>query len=206
MICNKYLYKYYYDLTDLYEYITTKPFTDYPGLYSGKQDVYADLIKAFGEDRLLPEQINTYVSTLFNEYLVPYHLFDTIIISPNEYPELNSKTYYYFEIEWHKWFGKFLAIFNRTQSKYIKLITLYEAEANNLMQDIKTLSINRYNDTPQNSGDYSDDSHTSTINKHETSTPLVTKMARLEEIRRYWRDIYEEWAKEFRGIFIEGAN
>lgn len=206
MICNKYLYKYYYDLTDLYEYITTKPFTDYPGLYSGKQDVYTDLIKAFGEDRLLPEQMTTHVSTLFNEYLVPYHLFDTIIISTNEYPELKSKTYYYFEIEWHTWFGKFLSIFNRTQNKYIKLIGLYEAEANNLMQDIKTLSINRYNDTPQNAGDFSDDLHTSTINKHETSTPLVTKMARLEEIHRYWKDIYEEWAKEFRGIFIEGVN
>lgn len=206
MICNKYLYKYYYDLTDLFEYIMREPYTNYPGLYSGEQNVYSGLVNSFGETNLLSAQMDTYVSILFNEYLVPYHLFDTIIISPYEYPDLQNKTYDTFDKEWHKWFGKFLAIFNRTQSKYIKLITLYEAEANNLMQDIKTLSINRYNDTPQNSGDYSDDSHTSTINKHETSTPLVTKMARLEEIRRYWRDIYEEWAKEFRGIFIEGAN
>ena len=206
MICNKYLYKYYYDLTDLFEYIMGEPYTNYPGLYSGEQNVYADLIRSFGETNLLSAQRGTYVSTLFNEYLVPYHLFDTIIISPNEYPDLKNIKYDTFNREWHIWFGKFLAIFNRTQSKYIKLITLYEAEANNLMQDIKTLSINRYNDTPQNSGDFSDDSHTSTINKHETSTPLVTKMARLEEIRRYWRDIYEEWAKEFRGIFIEGVN
>lgn len=206
MICNKYLYKYYYDLTDLFEFIMGEPYTNYLGLYSGKQDMYADLVNAFGENKLLPEQLDTHAHTLFNEYLVPYHLFDTIIISPYEYTDLQNKSYITFEREWHTWFGKFLAIFNRTQSKYIKLITLYEAEANNLMQDIKTLSINRYNDTPQNGGDYSDDSHTSTINKHETSTPLVTKMARLEEIRRYWRDIYEEWAKEFRGIFIEGAN
>ena len=206
MICNKYIYKYYYDLTDLFEYIMGEPYTNYLGIYSGEQNVYSGLVNSFGETNLLTKQMDTYASILFNEYLVPYHLFDTIIISSNEYPDLESTTYYYFDIEWHTWFGKFLAIFNRTQSKYIKLITLYEAEANNLMQDIKTLSINRYNDTPQNSGDYSDDSHTSTINKHETSTPLVTKMARLEEIRRYWRDIYEEWAKEFRGIFIEGAN
>ena len=206
MICNKYIYKYYYDLTDLFEYIMGEPYTNYLGLYSGKEDMYADLINAFGENKLLPEQLDTHVYTLFNEYLVPYHLFDTIIISPYEYPDLQNKPYVTFEREWHIWFGKFLSIINRTQSKYIKLISLYEAEANNLMQDIKTLSINRYNDTPQNSGDYSDDLHTSTINKHETSTPLVTKMARLEEIHRYWRDIYEEWAKEFRGIFIEGAN
>lgn len=206
MICNKYLYKYYYTLVDLFEYNVAEPYTNYLGVYSGEQDVYDGLKREFGEDNLLEVQKGTYASELFNKYLVPYHLFDVIIISPYEYPDLISKKYDTFDIEWHKWFGKFLSIFNRTQSKYIKLITLYEAEANNLMQDVKTLSINRYNDTPQNSGDYSDDLHTTTINKHETSTPLVTKMARLEEIRRYWKDIYEEWAKEFRGIFIGGVN
>ena len=53
MICNKYLYKYYYDLTDLFEYIMGEPYTNYPGLYSGEQNVYSGLVNSFGETNLL---------------------------------------------------------------------------------------------------------------------------------------------------------
>ena len=99
------------------------------------------------------------------------------------------------------WLTKFANVVNRTYNKYIKLINLYDAEKDNLMNDITITNTSRYNDTPQNGGAYTDDSYTTNYTEATQTSPAATKMARLEEIRDGYDDLYKAWADEFRKIF-----
>ena len=51
-----------------------------------------------------------------------------------------------------------------------------------LLDDVKSSSVARFNDTPQNSGDFSDDNHTSNITTTTSSSNVGTMMQRLNEI------------------------
>lgn len=98
---------------------------------------------------------------------------------------------------------KFIGVLRRTYNKYTKLISLYDAEKDNLMNNISSTNVARFNDTPQNGGDYSSDTYTTNITKQEQSTEGATKITRLEEIRQGYDDLYVAWANEFNKLFSE---
>ena len=74
--------------------------------------------------------------------------------------------------------------------KYVMLIQNLELNKSKLLDDVKSSSIARFNDTPQNSGDFSDDNHTSTITKTENSSNVGTMMQRLNEIEDNIKQLY----------------
>ena len=61
----------------------------------------------------------------------------------------------------------------------------------------------RFNDTPQDSGDFSDDSHTTNITQSSATTEADSGsiMERLDALYRNWRSILVDWTQEFTGIF-----
>ena len=59
-----------------------------------------------------------------------------------------------------------------------------------LLDDVKSSSIARFNDTPQNSGDFSDDQHTSNITTTTNSSNVGTMMQRLNEIEDNIKQLY----------------
>ena len=75
----------------------------------------------------------------------------------------------------------------------------------------------RFNDTPQNSGNYADDPHTTNVTDNEStsdgdfasntkrtnSTNIGTLMARLEEMYKNFRSIILEWSNEFNQLFLK---
>lgn len=97
-----------------------------------------------------------------------------------------------------------------TYSKYQPVLNAFKAKEAGLMGDIKTTSsaVARFNDTPQNSGTFDDDPHTTNITQSsgETSSAGATPIQRLDEVRRGWRNIIKEWADELGALTIEGAN
>ena len=102
--------------------------------------------------------------------------------------------------------GKIFAWWTSSSEKYSMLIQNLTANKAKLLDDVKSASISRFNDTPQNSGDFSDDQHTSTVTKTENSSNVSTMMARLNEIEDNIKQLYIDWSNEFRKFIIWSVN
>ena len=86
--------------------------------------------------------------------------------------------------------GQILAWWQSSIDKYSLLIQNLEANKAKLLDDVKSSSVARFNDTPQNSGDFSDDQHTSNITTTTSSSNVGTMMQRLNEIEDNIKQLY----------------
>ena len=102
--------------------------------------------------------------------------------------------------------GQIMSWWNASSEKYSMLIQNLNNNKSKLLDDVKSSSIARFNDTPQNSGDFSDDNHTSNITKTENSSNVGTMMQRLNEIEDNIKQLYLDWSDEFRKFIIWSAN
>ena len=102
--------------------------------------------------------------------------------------------------------GQIYAWWKSSMEKYSLLIQNLELNKSKLLDDVKSSSVARFNDTPQNSGDFSDDNHTSTVNKTENSSNVGTMMQRLNEIEDNIKQLYIDWSDEFRKFIIWSVN
>ena len=102
--------------------------------------------------------------------------------------------------------GQIFAWWQSSTEKYGLLIQNLNNNKSKLLDDVKSSSIARFNDTPQNSGDFSDDPHTSNITKTESSSNVGTMMQRLNEIEDNIKQLYIDWSDEFRKFIIWSAN
>lgn len=102
--------------------------------------------------------------------------------------------------------GQIMAWWQSSSEKYSLLIQNLTANKTKLLDDVKSASISRFNDTPQNSGDFSDDQHASTVTKTENSSNVATMMARLNEIEDNIKQLYIDWSNEFRKFIIWSVN
>lgn len=101
--------------------------------------------------------------------------------------------------------GSIFAWWKSSMDKYSLLIQNLELNKSKLLADIKSQSVARFNDTPQNSGDFSDDPHTSNITTTENSSAGGTMMQRLNEIEDNIKQLYIDWSDEFRKFIIWSA-
>lgn len=105
---------------------------------------------------------------------------------------------------------KFLTLLNQTAPRYKELLTYYKAEETKLLDRLKTTSsgLAKFNDTPQGSGDYSDDTHTTNITSTsgETEVEIKTPIERLKEIQDSYSDVLARWSEEFDNLFLEEGN
>lgn len=102
-------------------------------------------------------------------------------------------------------FRSFLQLFDITAPRYVPLLQQYNLNKADPIAKISSSSTGktRFNDTPQDSGDFDDDSHTSHITQTEASTETDTGsiMERLDALYKNWRSILRDWTNEFRGLF-----
>ena len=102
--------------------------------------------------------------------------------------------------------GQILSWFKASAEKYGLLIQNLTANKAKLLDDVKSSSVARFNDTPQNSGDFSDDQHTSNITTTTSSSNVGTMMQRLNEIEDNIKQLYLDWSDEFRKFIIWSVN
>ena len=86
--------------------------------------------------------------------------------------------------------GQIMSWWQSSTEKYSLLIQNLTNNKNKLLDDVKSSSVARFNDTPQNSGDFSDDQHTSNITTTENSSNVGTMMQRLNEIEDNIKQLY----------------
>ena len=105
-------------------------------------------------------------------------------------------------------FNKFMQLMVATFYKYLPIIKAYKAKESNLLDKLASQSqtVSRFNDTPQDGGDFSDDEHTTNITgvTNETASDYETPINRLKEIRDKYENLYNAWAVEFDILFTKG--
>ena len=110
--------------------------------------------------------------------------------------------------------SKFLHILEFTYEKYSRILASYDSAKTKLLDKLERTSsgtdIRRDNDTPQDSGDFTDDTHTSFITQGETevteSHDDTSLIERLDKIQTLFQNTMFNWIKEFEILFIDGGN
>lgn len=106
------------------------------------------------------------------------------------------------------------SIYCFTSDKYLYLLSLYAAQKANLMKQLTTtvgvVGDHRVNDTPQDSGTFTDDAHTSVYEENNSTTTTnsdpMTVMARIDEIQNKYMKVLKAWCDEFNCLFIAPYN
>ena len=101
--------------------------------------------------------------------------------------------------------GPIIAWMSSSDTKFSLLIANQEANKTKLLGQIKSSSVSRFNDTPQNQGEFEDNSHNTNVTKTENATDGTTLLARLNEIENNLKRLYEDWSNEFRKFIIWSA-
>ena len=192
----------YYTLYDLIRHYegTTMDSTSYqlgleqPGEFPALiQKMYSSFIPESHLDDAIMQPIT---NTLWCKYFANGHLKDYIVRTENE--DTVDQAYV-------DWMTDFVYILDLTYNKYKKLIELYQSEENNLMKQLESTGVVKFNDTPQNSGNFEGDDYTTNVSTTTSKTDSGTIISRLSEIRALYDDIYTAWSNEFKYFFITTA-
>ena len=169
----------------------------------------------FPSNTLIPEKyIDATRLDLLNMLFERY--WDEYVFSSEEYMEDASQITSYPDILYktRRFLAKVIDVIQLTYAKYSTILDSYDAQKTHLLDLMKkTISgsdTRRDNDTPQDEGDYDNDSHTSFISEGEVSnteewndTPIIE---RLDKIQNLYQQTMRKWLNEFSGLFIEGGN
>ena len=91
--------------------------------------------------------------------------------------------------------------FQLTQDRYTVLLDSYAETKEKLLTGLKSESFSTFNDTPQGSGDFTDDQHVTNYTKTTNSTDFEPIMAKLERVQTKYRSLMADWVREFRTLF-----
>lgn len=139
------------------------------------------------------------VARLWSIYVAPYRLKEYIIYKDStnfEEQETISAA------DFQDWLILFVNKIKYTYEKYKTILDFYADNKAKLMDSVKTINTARFNDTPQNAGDFSGEDYTTNYTESTSSNELATIMTRLAEIDARYKDIYSDWAKEFDNLFF----
>lgn len=185
----RYYEKFYYTLGDI---LNETPYTTGNTTLKSLLDSYA-LVNDLASSSEPAEDL---WSLMYGRYLNDFAIIKDEEVSPT------SDEVKYFLI-------KLLNIYNMTNQRYKVLLKAYKDNLNDMLAKIETSSngSNRYNDTPQGSGLYSDDTHTTSIteNSNTTTTDGGSKMERIKELQDYYDNTLLRWCNEFASLFINDS-
>ena len=98
-------------------------------------------------------------------------------------------------------------IIDMTYERYYPMLKAYRDNQSDPIPQLESSSSGstRFNDTPQDGGDFSDDEHTTNITQSESSSKVDSGslVDRLDGLYKNWRDVMRDWTSEFKGLFME---
>ena len=150
--------------------------------------------------------INRVIETYWDEYV-----FECEEELTNNLQILSSTEVLYLT---RRFLGKFMSVIENTWQKYTSILKAYETSKNDLLSKLQRISngadVRRDNDTPQDTGDWADDTHTSFISQGTTdvteSYDDTSIIERLDKIQRLFQKTMLSWIREFKDLFVEGGN
>ena len=197
-------YRTYYTLDDIRKEVglylnSAGPYTMYASYSNLTTFINKCLVEA-GFDAIPVTTEITESETCFREYIWPRFYQEAIIYVDSDETEDFVEKFCRTKV------GQIMSWWQSSVEKYSMLIQNLNNNKQKLLDDVKSSSTSRFNDTPQNSGDFSDDQHTSTVTKTENSSNVGTMMARLNEIEDNIKQLYIDWSNEFRKFIIWSVN
>lgn len=84
------------------------------------------------------------------------------------------------------------SVFRLTKDKYLTLLGYYEKCKDNLMSKLNSTTKTKFNDTPQNAGDFSDETYTSTYTEVEADIDPQPIADRLEKVQSMYRSLLRD--------------
>lgn len=183
--------------------ITTGPFGVQVGAIKMAEFI-SHVIKKCGftvPNREWNDSFSKYIDICWQEYIWP-KFYDRAICYTDDDEIADNESYKVFA----DFVGPIISWMSASDNKFSLLIANQEANKTKLLDQIKSSSVNRYNDTPQNQGQFEDNSHNTNVTKTENATDGATLLARLNEIEDNLKRLYEDWSKEFRKFIIWSAD
>ena len=177
--------KYYFNLADtMYDSHPWTALQEQMGFYDWMRQIVG----------YIPVTDDEYTRTLFQTYIWPKYYKEFIFVGDKEEfePAFASDVC-----------GAIFTWLEATKENYGFLIKTYNEQRNNLLKGIKSTTRSKVNDTPQAiDGDVWDDEYVSSTSGVETETDANTLINRIDEINRKIRNVYFDWAEEFREFVI----
>lgn len=174
------------------------PWVDFRAYLSSKVKMYNNAIP-------IDDKFQNVYRLLLNRHWADYTLYrdyyfeDTV--DPSFTPDFTHEDYP------DSWFREFYEVYLSTYEKYIALLDFYASQKAHLLDKIGSISKNKYNDTPQNGGDFDNDNHLSTINTTTVEQDVSPLINRLDDISKLYQNVLSDWADEFKHLFIpQGVN
>lgn len=116
------------------------------------------------------------------------------------------------ELNFHlaKFASDLINLMNITAPRYLALLNAYQEKKDDLLSKLKgsTHAVTRFNDTPQNAGDFEDEEYATnvTIGDVSTENDPMTAMERIREIDESYNNLLLIWANEFNRLFLRREN
>ena len=102
---------------------------------------------------------------------------------------------------------KIIGVIDLTLPRYIPLLQQNEYASTDPIAPVSSVSKNktRFNDTPQDGGDFNNDPHATNVSEseNETSVDSASLMERLDQLFKNFRSIILEWSNEFNQLFFK---
>lgn len=203
---NKEVYYTYQEVLNVYPLVAP----EYPQKTTTSATWFTSLLSSAGiqfdviglHSNISNAQITTIVNCLMNQ-----------VYNRNAFNYLYEKQIGYFDTaptlntdDFKKAMLNVVNILNLTLPKYIPLLIQFEkASENPVTANVsEVLARNRFNDTPQNGGDYNNDNHATTVTESSNTQKLEigTLMERLAETYKNFRSIILDWSNEFNKCFL----
>ena len=142
--------------------------------------------------------INAVMTNVYNRHYKDYMISVIIEEGDSEQPTNDDLT---------QCLIKLLNVIDNTIPKYIPLFQVYKTASSGILEPPKATSssVSRFNDTPQDSGLFDEDSHTTNISEaeSESSADIGTRVSRLDEAYRNYHSIILKWSNEFNLLFFK---
>lgn len=180
---------------------------DYMQLYSNSTAGLQFYPNLFKHDEVPSHswEMNPYVNDIWHEIKTRFAReyvfdisFDKVIYDSNPSTQWSNEEKQEWDDATYEWIIKLLTIMSQTYERYATLLDFYAAKKSQLLDKVESLT--RFNDTPQDTGEFSDDEHTTHITS--TKNDYDTLMARLDEVDRKYRNLLKDWSNEFECLFI----
>ena len=95
-------------------------------------------------------------------------------------------------------------VYLTTKDRYMLLLNMYKQNKANLLKAVTTAVTVRFNDTPQDGGDWGDDRHSTTIQSEEQSNDYMPLMDRISAIEAKYHALMHRWVEQFNSLLGGG--
>lgn len=148
-------------------------------------------------DAIIKDLVNAVMTIVYDR-----HAEDFII-----WVEPTANDFYDRTIATDKAFSKLINVIDLTLPKYAPLLTQFAKYSDDPLAPItsSTTGRTRFNDTPQDDGDFNDEDHATNVSdsSSETNVDVGSIMTRLGELFKNFESIILRWSNEFNSLFFK---